>query len=133
MQSTISGRDPIPDPNDPYGGFDEDWWTDRRQRVRALLRALWWTFVPHTYNSPIPKIVTTFLMATWSTVTIGKAFGLAEAGQFYPYMTILVFAIVCTIWGFEMGALNRFTQENVSPVQDRTNDQLNDPENGRNQ
>lgn len=108
--------DCAPDRADPYGGFDTDWWTCNRERVRVAARALWWTFVPHEYNSPIPKIVTSVLMMTWSVITIGQAFGFAEVGQFYPYMSVLVFAIVCTIWGFEMGALNKFTQANVGHI-----------------
>lgn len=110
---TIRQHPLTPDPDDPYAGVEDGEWDEITQYVRALALTLWWTFVPHKYNSEIPKIVTTTLMFTWSAITIGKAFGFAEAGQFYPYITVLVFAIVCTIWGFEMGALKAFTNRNV--------------------
>lgn len=95
-----------PDRSAPYAGFDEDWWTDYKQRPRAMARTFYWTFVPHARNNATRKIVTTILMLTWATVTLGSAFGFAETGQYYPWMTMAVFAIVCTIWGFEMGMLD---------------------------
>lgn len=99
-----------PDRENPYAGFGPDWWRHNGQRARAAIRALWWTFVPHEHNSPIPKVVTTILMLTWAIITLGIAFGFAEAGDFYPYMTALVFAIVGAIWGFELDTLDKFAQ-----------------------
>lgn len=95
-----------PDQTRPYCGFDDDWWRVPNQRRKALTRSLWWTFVPHDKNTVTPKIVTTTLMFTWAIITIGKAFGYADPGGTYSYITILVFAIVCAIWGFEVGSLN---------------------------
>ena len=98
-----------PDQADPYGGFGPDWHRDPKQLSRAALRTLWWTFVPHKHNSDTRKIVTSVLMLTWAFITVGKAFGFAETGTYYPYLSLLVFAIVSTIWGFELGMLETST------------------------
>lgn len=98
-----------PDMEQPYAEFDEDWWTDTTQRYRAMRRAAYWTFIPHNKNSATRKIVTTTLMSVWAIITIGTAFGYADTSNYYPYISMLVFAIVCTIWGFEMGMIENVT------------------------
>lgn len=100
-----------PDKDQPYERFDGNWWSDPHQRYRAMLQCAYWTFVPHSKNHATRKIVTTVLMLTWASVTVGVAFGFAETGSYYTYMTLLVFSIVCSIWGFEMGLLDSMTKE----------------------
>lgn len=102
-----------PDQTRPYAGFDENWARDRQQLPRALGRALYWTFTPHTKNSATRKIVTSVLMFTWAVITIGEAFGFAQTGEMYPYISLLVFAIVSTIYGFELGALDTVAKTTI--------------------
>lgn len=100
-----------PDMTTPYADFDEDWWTDPDQRYRALARTVYWTFLPHSRNAPTRKIVTSLLMITWATITIGTAFGYAEPGDYYAWISMLVFSIVGTIWGFELGLMDAISKD----------------------
>lgn len=103
-----------PDKDNPYNGFDEKWWSDRRQRVRAMARCGYWTFVPHTQNHPTRKVVTSTLMVTWATITVGQAYGIAETGTYYPWITAIALSIVCTIWGFELGMLGNIANNDTN-------------------
>lgn len=122
---TVLTVPPGPDQCRPYGGFDADWWKNPRQLRCALARSLWWTFVPHDENTVTPKIVTTMLMFTWTVLTIGEAFGMAEVGPAYPYITVVVFAIVSVIWGFELGSLHKTAGE-LTGLTDRTDPDTDD-------
>lgn len=117
----VLDADVTPDRTDPYAGFDENWWNDHGQRIRAMSRCAYWTFVPHSENNATRKVVTSVLMVTWASITLGVAFGFAESGDFYGYMTALVFAIVCSIWGFELGVL-----DSEAKIRQRTGDDDDD-------
>lgn len=96
----------LPNRDEPYAGFTKDWFKDKKQIARMAGRVTFWTFVPHQKNAATRKILTFFLMVTWSTLTIGQSFGMAEVGEVYYVVTVVVFTIVSQIWGIELGAIS---------------------------
>lgn len=64
----------------------------------ALRRTAWF----HETNSDLEKLLALALFATWSVITIGVAFGYAEATQQYAIITALMWMMIGKMWGGAM-------------------------------
>jgi len=93
--------------DDPYGGVDPE---QRFARFKNELVALALVFVPHPGNDTKKKLATLIMFATWSAITVGRAFGYTEGvGQWYYALSVTVFTILGHMWGYEFGAIMQKT------------------------
>lgn len=97
--------DVLPDRTDPYSCMTSDWKHSVRGRLRGRGVTLYWTFVPHHQNADTRKLITLGVMLTWAIITVGQAFGAAETGSYYPWITAIVLGILMEMWGIERGLL----------------------------
>lgn len=51
------------------------------------------------YNSNIEKLLTVSLLFVWIVISIGQAFGYAEATDVYATLTGIVWTLVGRVWG----------------------------------
>lgn len=68
-----------------------------RRECRAFLRC----FVLHKDNSDFEKVLTWVLLMVWGVITVGIAFGYADATNVYTTLTGVVWLLVGRTWGVE--------------------------------
>lgn len=66
-----------------------------KAEIIALRRTLWF----HEANNDLEKLLGLALFATWSVITIGVAFGYAEATEQYAIITALMWMMIGRMWG----------------------------------
>lgn len=73
--------------------------------VVTELRAVVYAAVPHEQNNDVQKLVTIFLLGTWSIVTIGISFGWAVSTPAYAALSVLVWTRFGKVQEQEAGRL----------------------------